>query len=134
MHIDFRASPSINNERLNLLFLAAWPGHAARDFDPVLARSLAYFCAFAGDRLIGFVNLAWDGGAHAFVLDPTVHPDFQRRGIGTELLRMAAGFARQRGVEWLHVDYEASLDEFYRKCGFHSTPAGLIELARPHAG
>jgi hypothetical protein len=28
-----------------------------------------------GDRaLIGFVNVAWDGGDHAFLIDTKVHP------------------------------------------------------------
>ncbi|HEY7728926.1 MAG TPA: GNAT family N-acetyltransferase [Candidatus Eisenbacteria bacterium] len=122
------ASPSIDSECLNALFTAAWPAHEVRDFDPVLARSLACVCAFAGDRLVGFVNIAWDGGAHAFLLDPTVHPDFRRQGIGTELVAKAASEARARGAEWLHVDYEPSLGKFYRRCGFQPTSAGLIKL------
>lgn len=128
MDVQFTTNPVIDSEQLNLLFSAAWPAHVARDFSSVLARSLAYVCAFAGDQPVGFVNLAWDGGAHAFLLDPTVHPDFQRRGIGKELIRMAVSIARQRGVEWLHVDYESSLGEFYRQCGFRPTAAGLIEI------
>jgi hypothetical protein len=31
-------------------------------------------------------------------------------------------------VEWLHVDFEPHLDEFYHKCGFKETRAGLIRL------
>jgi GNAT superfamily N-acetyltransferase len=77
------------------------------------------------------LNLAWDGGAHAFLLDTTVHPDHQRRGVGTELVRRAVTAARQGGAEWMHVDYEAHLKGFYHACGFRPSPAGLIRLARP---
>jgi GNAT superfamily N-acetyltransferase len=122
-------SPSIHGEQLNALFSAAWLGYSPRDFDPVLARSLAYVCAFDADRLVGFVNLAWDGRAHAFVLDPTVHPDFRRRGIGTKLVGMAVAIARERGVEWLHVDYVPHLGEFFQRCGFRPTCAGVIHLS-----
>lgn len=38
--------------------------------------------------------------------------------------------ARKRGIEWLHVDYEAHLEGFYQRCGFHSTLAGLLNLKR----
>jgi GNAT superfamily N-acetyltransferase len=131
MNVGFSASPPIDGERLNALFSAAWPRHEPRDFAPVLAQSLAYICAFHADRLIGFVNLAWDGGAHAFVLDPTVHPDFRRRGIGTELVSRAASLAQERGVEWLHVDHEPELGEFYRRCGFQPTAGGIRKLPRP---
>ena len=79
-------------------------------------------------RLIGFVNVAWDGGVHAFLLDATVHPEFGRRGIGTELVRLVAEESRARGAEWLHVDFEPALEGFYRACGFGSTAAGLMKL------
>ena len=65
---------------------------------------------------------------HAFLLDTTVHPAWQRRGIGRELVRQATQAARERGMEWLHVDYEPHLDAFYRGCGFTPTLAGLIRL------
>lgn len=107
----------------------AWDGHTSTDWAPILGRSLAYVCAWSGAALVGFVNLAWDGGIHAFVLDTTVHPAFQRRGIGAELVRHAAGVARERGIHWLHVDYEPHLEGFYRGCGFTPTLAGLLRLA-----
>jgi GNAT superfamily N-acetyltransferase len=126
--IVYRVSPPVTDGDLNALFAAAWEGHETRSFAPVLERSLAYVCAFAGGRLAGFVNLAWDGGCHAFVLDTTVHPDFRRRGIGVAMVERAAEVARERGVEWLHVDYEPRLEEFYRRCGFRHTAAGVRRL------
>jgi ribosomal protein S18 acetylase RimI-like enzyme len=127
--ITYSTSPALSNDALNALFAAAWPDHSWSDFAPVLSRSLAYICAHHADRLIGFVNLAWDGGIHAFLLDTTVHPEFQRRGIGRELVLRAAEAARQRGIAWLHVDYELHLEGFYRGCGFRHTQAGLIRLS-----
>jgi GNAT superfamily N-acetyltransferase len=78
--------------------------------------------------LIGFVNVAWDGGVHAFLLDPMVHPDFRRRGIATELVRRVTEAARERGAAWLHVDFEPHLEAFYSGCGFAPTRAGLLRL------
>ncbi len=124
----YRFSPMISNEALNTLFAAAWPDHRWSDFQRVLSRSLVYVCAYYRGRLVGFVNVAWDGGIHAFLLDTTVHPDVQRRGIGQQLVREAAAIARERGIEWLHVDYEPHLESFYRDCGFQPTAAGLMRL------
>jgi GNAT superfamily N-acetyltransferase len=98
------------------------------DWDPVFARSMGWVSAHDNERLVGFVNVAWDGGAHAFLLDTTVHRDYQRRGIGTVLVREATELAREGGAEWLHVDYDEELEGFYRGCGFIHTPAGLIHL------
>src|SRR4051795_4006213 len=119
--ITYCTNPEVMNDELNALFEAAWPHRERRDYTPVLARSLAYVCAYAASELVGFVNLAWDGGVHAFLLDTTVHPDVQRHGIGRELVTRAAQAARERGIEWLHVDYEPHLASFYRGCGFTHT-------------
>jgi GNAT superfamily N-acetyltransferase len=127
--IGFRISPPVTNEALNALFDLAWPNNVWSDFEPVLSRSLAYICAYHEDQPIGFVNLAWDGGIHAFLLDTTVHPDFQRRGIGRALVARAAQAARERRMAWLHVDYEPHLESFYRGCGFEPTQAGLMRLS-----
>ena len=126
----YRVRPSLDNEALNALWAASWPEHRERDFGPVLRQRLAYVCAYAAGALVGYVNLAWDGGVHAFLLDPTVHPAYRRCGIGTELVRRAAEVARERGVRRLHVDYLPELESFYRGCGFRHTEAGLMDLSR----
>jgi GNAT superfamily N-acetyltransferase len=127
--IRLEADPFPTDEQLAPLWLAAWGSTPdGRYTDKVLKRSLAHVGAYDGDRIVGFVNVAWDGGVHAFLLDTTVHPDFQRRGIATSLVRRAAELARERGAEWLEVDFEPHLEGFYRACGFRPTLAGLIKL------
>jgi ribosomal protein S18 acetylase RimI-like enzyme len=97
--VDYFVNPVVTNELLNELFCAAWPEHSCRDFRPILERSLAYICAYdANRRLIGFVNVAWDGGIHAFLLDTTVRPDWRRRGIGRKLVERAEHSARESGM------------------------------------
>ncbi len=123
-----RVSPLVTNEQINDLFAAAWENHALTDYQQVLGHSLLYICAYVDERLIGFANMAWDGGVHAFLLDTTVHPDFQRQGIGVQLVQAAVQEARDRGIEWVHVDYEPHLRRFYEQCGFRHTEAGLINL------
>lgn len=75
------------------------------------------------------MNVAWDGGDHAFLIDTKVHPDHQRRGIGTELVRIAARHAKTAGCEWMEVDFDEGLEFFYYDaCGFVPTRAGLLHL------
>lgn len=81
--------------------------------------------------LVGFVNVAWDGGDHAFLLDTKARSDRQRQGVGTRLVREAVEHTRAAGCEWLHVDFEdtEAMAAFYLDaCGFRPTPAGLIRL------
>lgn len=99
-------------------------------WDRVRQHSLGWVTARAADGgLVGFVNVAWDGARHAFLVDTATHPNRQRQGIGTAVVRCAAEGARAAGCEWLHVDFEPHLERFYlESCGFRTTAAGLIRL------
>lgn len=129
LDIEYRINPTVTNDELDRLYAVSWPNHhPPYDFRPELEHALVYVCAYAGGELVGFVRLAWDGSIHAFLLEPTVHPDFRRRGIGRTLVERAVEVARERGMEWVHVDYEPYLRGFYQSCGFRPTDAGLIHL------
>ncbi len=91
--------------------------------------SLGWVCARHRQDLAGFVNVAWDGGVHAFLVDTVVALPFRRRGVGAALVEEAARQARVAGCEWLHVDFDPHLTGFYlESCGFTRTDAGLIAL------
>ena len=122
--IDVQVDPFPNLTALNDLWRAVW----AEPFSADLRFSLTHLGAYADAHLVGFVNVAGDGGKHAFILDTSVRPDFRQHGIGRQLVTRAAAVARDRGAQWLHVDYEPHLAPFYTSCGFGPTAAGLIRL------
>jgi ribosomal protein S18 acetylase RimI-like enzyme len=91
--------------------------------------SLGWVCAREDAKLVGFVNVPWDGSSHAFILDTVVAGTHRHRGVGTELVAVAAHEAATAGCEWLHVDFEHHLQAFYfDTCGFKRTDAGLLRL------
>jgi GNAT superfamily N-acetyltransferase len=132
--VDYHINPPVTNESLNELFSAAWPGHSRRNFRPILEKSLAYVCAYDAGHLIGFVNVAWDGGIHGFLVDTTVHPRWRRRGIGRHLVKYAGRVACERGMEWLHVDFDPQFRDFYLACGFRPAEAGLMAFPTNRPG
>ena len=91
--------------------------------------SLGWVCGRRSGQLVGFVNVAWDGSIHAFILDTMVARPLRRQGVGTELIAVAVREAKTAGCQWLHVDFEDGLRPFYfDSCGFRSTRAGLMRL------
>jgi GNAT superfamily N-acetyltransferase len=106
-------------------------GRAATGWwDRIRPHSLGWVTARLSDgRLIGFVNVATDGGDHAFLIDTKTHGAHQHKGIGTRVVRLAAAHAKAAECEWLHVDWDPGLATFYLDaCGFTPAEAGLIHL------
>ena len=134
--ISYQWRGPFNNAEVEALHAEGF-GRDAGDWDwqaQVERHSLGWVCARDGAGLAGFVNVAWDGGAHAFILDTVVARRLRRHGVGTRLVEVAADGAGAAGCEWLHVDFEAHLDPFYfGRCRFRPTNAGLIRLNNRHA-
>lgn len=127
MTFDIRIDPYPPLDAFSALWQSGW-GTPWQGPSPNWKISLLHLGAYEGGRLVGYVNVATDGGGHAFLLDPTVHKDALRRGLGSLLVRRAAELSRERGARWLHVDYEPHLEGFYKACGFAPTLAGLMRL------
>lgn len=62
----------------------------------VLSKRLyTYFTARKDGKLIGFIDILSDGIADAYLQDLVVHPDFQRKGIGSKLVKRAIRFLKK---------------------------------------
>ena len=81
------------------------------------ARSLLTLAAYEGKTLAGIVRAVGDGETVVLVQDLLVFPQYQRRGIGTALMRaMMDRFANVRQFQLLTDDTEKTL-AFYRSLG-----------------
>ena len=129
--VSYQWRGSFRNDEVSALHAEGF-GHPPDEDDwltQVGRHSLGWVCARERDDLVGFVNVAWDGGVHAFILDTLVTARVRNQGVGTGLIAVAAENARAAGCEWLHVDFEDDLRPFYfGSCGFTPTNAGLIAL------
>jgi ribosomal protein S18 acetylase RimI-like enzyme len=99
-------------------------------WDSIRPHSFGWVTARDRDGLlVGFVNVVSDGSDHAFLVDTKTRRAYQRRGVATRVVRLAAEQARRAGHEWLHVDFEPQLRRLYfDACGFEPTDAGVIRL------
>ena len=80
----------VNDRELSALHVRAFGGAARLDTDwsrRLSRHALTWIGAFDIEKLVGFIQVCWDGGSHAFLLDTVVDPDWQRQGIGTSLVR-----------------------------------------------
>lgn len=82
------------------------------------ASSLCVFAAWDGQRLVGLIRVVGDGQTIVFIQDLLVRPEYQRQGIGRQLI--AAVLARYRHVRQLHLltDDRPETVGFYEAVGF----------------
>jgi len=121
-----------DNSELNRLHAECFEHPLLSDdwWSQVNGYSLGWVCMRVSGSLVGFVNIAWDGGSHAFLLDTMMTGSLRRQGFASRLVGEAVQRSKATGVEWLHVDFEPHLRTFYwDACGFAPTDAGLIRLS-----
>ena len=134
MSVDYEWRGGFSNDEVNLLHAAAFGTRVftAEEWDWVALtarHSLGWVTARDAGRLVGFVNVVWDGLVHAWLQDTMVDPADHHRGIGKQLVGEAVAGSRAAGCEWLHVDFDDDLRPFYfDACGFTPTNAGLMRL------
>lgn len=127
--IEIRIDPHPTHRELADLWRASWEIDGVADFRSILTRSLTHTGAYvSGGYLIGFANLAWDGGIHGFLTDVCVLPDYRDHGVGQSLVEAILSVARKRGLEKIHTDFDPYLKKFYLSCGFKPVEAGILNV------
>ena len=119
--MEIRAYTEYNEAEI--LGLYASVGWTAYTDDPAalrngFANSLLTLAAYEEAALAGLIRVVGDGHTIVFVQDILVHPQFQRRGIGSALLQAVLNrYAGVRQIELL-TDDTPETAAFYRSMGF----------------
>lgn len=102
--------------------IAEWLDSLTADGWNLLARD--------GDRVVGHVGVApADAEDPQFVI--FVHDDYQRRGLGTELVRHAVAYAEDRGHDALRLNVakeNRDAIDVYRNVDFEVIEEGTLEV------
>ena len=85
-----------------------------------LAHSLAIYVARDGEEIVGLVRLVGDGFSSVFVQDLIVLPSYQRRGIGSDLMKEALEDYKDAYQVQLVTDQTEKNLGFYRSLGFET--------------
>ena len=105
---------------------AGWPEICAEQAQAGLRGSAFIVAAKEGERTVGMTRLISDGGYFYMVVDVVVHPDYQKQGIGRELMAQAIAHIKSK-MKDDHKNYTllSSADGkegFYEKMGFFCIP------------
>lgn len=95
-----------------------------------ISRSWFAVSAYENNQLVGFGRVISDGIYHALIVEMIVHPDFQQRGIGSQLLNMLVRRCREADIKQIQLFCARGKAGFYQKHGFkeRSVDAPGMEL------
>lgn len=94
--------------------------------DPLL---LSYFhiAAYDGEKLVGYIDSVSNRTTDAYIQDLMVYPDYQGKGIGTELMNRMIKALKEQRIYMISVVFEERLQPFYSRFGFSSMLCGQIQ-------
>ncbi|MGE7676473.1 GNAT family N-acetyltransferase [Lysinibacillus sp. NPDC094403] len=52
------------------------------------------------------------------ICDVMVHPDYQRQGVGTLVMKTLLEYCQKENIKWIQLSYAKSKQPFYQKLGF----------------
>lgn len=121
------------DEIVNLYRSVGWTNYLerARMLEQAYAGSLCVLGAFESDQLVGIIRAVGDGQTIVFVQDIIVLPEFQRKGIGTKLLKTLMEKYKDVYQMELLTDNTEKTKAFYRSVGFTaSDELGCVSFIR----
>ncbi|EIT88409.1 GNAT family acetyltransferase [Parascardovia denticolens IPLA 20019] len=108
------------NEIVNLYRSVGWTNYLKRVdiLQQAYADSLCVLGAYDSDQLVGVIRTVGDGQTIVFVQDIVVLPEYQRKGIGTKLLKAVMDKYKDVYQMELLTDNTDKTKAFYRSVGF----------------
>ena len=120
-------------EIINLYQSVGWTNYLERTgiLEEAYANSLCVLGAYDSDRLVGIIRAVGDGRTIVFVQDIIVLPEYQRKGIGTKLLKAVVEKHKDVYQIELLTDNTEKTKTFYRSVGFTaSDDIGCVAFIR----
>lgn len=92
---------------------AVWPGDYDEAKTAEALQNTINFTAYKDEQLIGCVRVLSDGYFFGTITEILVHPDYQRQGIGSQLMQLVAKHTPTR----LYFGAQPETEAFYEKNG-----------------
>lgn len=127
MPLRYVENPELGAETIAALrVLVGWDARIKK-LEKIVGCTYMTATCYDKDLLVGFVDVLSDGVDDALVRSLVVHPEYQGRGIGLELIRIVVERLKANQIKTINVLFETELTAFYSKAGFRIVSGGLID-------
>lgn len=119
--INYKAGKKLSLEELLPLYQSVgWTNYTDKPdmLAAALRHSLYVLAAYQEEQLVGLIRVVGDGYSSLLIQDLLVLPDYQRQGIGRELVRQTLAHFPDVYQIQLTTDATAKNQAFYQSLGF----------------
>jgi len=104
--------------------LVGWRTYQLDVIEKALPNTLYCVCAYCGEQLVGMARIIGDGGMVYYIQDVIVIPDYQRQGIGKQMMDRIMGYIRNHASQNTIIGLMSAVgkEAFYEKYGFMIRP------------
>ena len=118
------------------LWESVWDGApAVEQVKLAMENSVFRVSVFDGEKIVAMARMIGDMGLCYYIKDVIVHPDYQKQGIGRELINELLDFIKSNGISGTQIFVElcAMPDKipFYEKFGFSANEAQRLRIMLP---
>ncbi len=136
MNISFQTKPPPKEQYYSLFENTGWNREyraTAEDLACAVANSQFVVAAYDGENLVGFGRVLTDGVLHAMIYELIVHPEYQGKGIGTQILQRLIQWCSEMHIRDIQLFCARGKRSFYEMNGFVARPedAPGMQLRRP---
>ena len=126
MNLEFKENTTVPVSQVaDLRQSVGWNRMESSYSDPRMATYFRLAC-YDGEKLVGYVDTVSNNVTDAYIQDLMVRPDYQGRGIGTELMNRVIAKLKADRIYAISVLYEERLHPFYQRFGFVNMLAGYM--------
>lgn len=125
MKIEFREELPDINSYWELFNTTGWNDEYNFDMTELRNAITNSWYAVSGydkDRLIGFGRVISDGIHHALIVDIIIHPDYQGKGLGSQLLEKLLEKCKSKNIRDIQLFSAKDKYGFYEKFNFMKRP------------
>ena len=123
----YKYNESISPEAMADLRESVGWNRMEKEYGNPLMTSFFHIAVYDEDQLVGYVDSVSNGVTDAYIQDLIVRPDYQGKGIGTDLMKKMIASLKEKHIYIISVIFEERLKPFYDRFGFNTMLCGQME-------
>ena len=129
MNFIVKTGSEIKTADINAIYkLLDWHVYTDEAWRKMIQKSTFVVQVLYDNQTIGFARTV-DDSRMCMIYDLVVHPDFQKKGVGTLLMQEIMEYVSKNDFEWVSLFYwneNEQSSKLYEKFGFQKVSTGMV--------